>query len=62
MPVDAGVVWDIVAVFGAVIKESLVFKCYTSKIYLESFEMWCWVKDVEGQLDGSRRRGTFFIQ
>jgi len=42
LPVDAGTVWNKPAVFGAAIKETLVFKCYASNIYLASFEGRCW--------------------
>jgi hypothetical protein len=40
--VDAGTVWNKTAVFGSAIKETVVCKCYTSKIYLASSEGRCW--------------------
>jgi hypothetical protein len=39
--VVAVTVWNKTAVFGAAIKETLVCKCYASKIYLASFEGRC---------------------
>ena len=42
LPVDAGTVWNKTAVFGAAIKETVAWKCYTIKIYLASSEGRCW--------------------